>query len=342
MSFEHGEPEEERYDKERYLDGILGLREMPNYMDFVIKGRMPLSLVPVDERSCEVCAAAVETDPQNILSVPETIENHQELWNIAVERCASLFYAMPKEYQNKGLCYRMVFANPTNIKYCSPEFIERQMVIRAIVDSETGVMNVPRQFLDKDLCLMMVRRFPHAVRFVPMDFRDYDLYLCAVKHDREQLLSVPPDFMDWRMCLAAIGTSGGVQDIWNRIRDYFPEPQFLIMALEQNHRVIECISDGEWDREVAMAVIKNIPEAITIIPEKFLTKKDWRDVVIRKPELVKVLANRYWISDPEFYLDLLRNGHKEVIRMLPLEMKEKLVKTILSDDQVASALKAWN
>lgn len=333
MSFEHGEPEEERYDKEAYLDSVFSSAPK-NYYAFVSRGKMPLVLVPVAYRTPEICEAAVKNDSKNILCVPDGVENCQWLWEIAVRDNPVLFEIMPNKHKTKSVCEVAVYGSAKNLEHVPQEHMTPELVLSAVRYHPDGISHVPNEFLTKQLCLEAVRVNQNTLRFIPDMFKDYDVCYLAVRQDGRALRSVPSNLIDRKMCLAAIKNT---IDIWYIVKVYYPDRQMLIEAAKVNWKVMTLFN--EPDDEVRMAAFENSPVAILLFPRRLMTQELWANAIRRDPELMGH-ATRY-IKDPYFYVELVQNGCRDGVKSLPVEWKEILVECMIDDPVVSFALHNW-
>lgn len=344
MSFEHYY-EEPEYTKDEYLNTLLGYRAYGGYGSFVDKKKMPLVLVPKEDRTLDICMNAIRNDPENIRFVPDELKESQSFWDTVITIRPVLFPQTPEKYRSKSVCYHAVCYDVSNLRHCPPEMVDRETLYAAVRSGADGLRNIPEGFLDKELCMMAVSRFPRCIQVVPEKFLEYDLYLLAVQGDGSMIRVVPEEHLERKLCLEAVqGTRNrfDIRMVMSIVTERFSDRGFLLEALERNFMGLCSIPENQRDEQLCMAAFRDSPEAIvSLIPEKHRTKELWAEAIRRMPKLIRMATKE--IRDPYFFLELIQKECRNAVLFLPKEYKMILAERVFSDDPEAiSALHGWS
>lgn len=159
---------------------------MSNYVEQIESG-LPLSSVPITERTYDVYMAAVQMLGYNVFeTIPEEFKDFRMCLE-AVMRC--------------GLCIKNVPFHKFTEEEC------RKLCNQAASDSRfqsSVCFAIPEQYLTYDMCLDFVKKYGYHPRCFPEKFRTYELSFETVKRFPWNIPAVPVDHLTLELCKEAV------------------------------------------------------------------------------------------------------------------------------------------
>jgi hypothetical protein len=226
--------------------------------------------VPDRMKTLELCMMAFQQDPYAIKYFPE---NHlsTELALIAVSKNGYSLSSVPYEKQTVEMCRIAIDNNPGGVGFAKPDFLDRDMCIKAVIHRASVIDYVPISILDKtniaDMT-MIARSNPEIIRYLgkSQDLKDPDLYMMAIKSNGNLLRNFPEKRKTKKICLEAVKQNG----IWlNGVPEKFRDYNMCLTAVKKTGLAIKSVPEELRTIEMCREAIKqNYDAVIQWMPEE--------------------------------------------------------------------------
>ena len=190
-------------------------------LDDIKKDGLALQHVPLNERTEELCLAAIKQNVEALQYVPESC------YSGLVKKASWIINYIPKDKQTEELCLSIVQQNGSDLGYIPEEKRTHKVCLAAVKNFFGALKKVPLQMRNEEICLAAVKQLPHYIESVPEelhlaiikqvgnalkylaeDKRTIELCLAAVKNEGTALEFVPEDKRSEEICLAAVQNDG--------------------------------------------------------------------------------------------------------------------------------------
>ena len=233
---------------------------------------LELELVAREQRTPDICLAAVKKNGNNIIYVPEDLRT-PEICSLAVNHNGDNLNIVPEKYKTPELCLKAV----QNIRRdqrdqfhlnAVPEDLRTQEICSLAVNyNGFNLYYVPKKYKTARLCLEAVQnaKGQFLLRSVPEQLRTPEICLEAVRIDYHNLAFVPEKFKNERIYLEAVKNGFPLR----RVLDQFKTKMVCLVAFLKNPESIHCSPFSE-------AVLLDLEKTLTEERKTFLMASEKR------------------------------------------------------------------
>lgn len=298
-------------------------RGQETYLTAVAHSAEAFERVPYEERTPELCLAAVRKHSSCLMDVPEHLQT-AELARIAAEN--GNLEDVLEELKTPELCLTAIRAKGNSaLGYVPESMMTPELYHDAVRHSYGNLFYVPNSMLTLEMSMEAVRDFKHSAKEVPLRFRK-EVYLEAVRRNGWNLEYVPAESVTPEMCLEAVGQIG--KGILNWVPEKMRTPK-LYEAAQKAVGDLSVLPESMRTPELCLEAVRKKGAQIQYVPDALKTPEICRLAVMDGDGLFSI--NLSFVPDrfrtPELCMLALENsGFFTVMRYVPHEsMTEELL-----------------
>lgn len=155
---------------------------------------LQLGQIPVEDRSREVCRAAVVSDGRALQFVPQE-ERDMYLCQKACRSKGAALEFVPPMFLSKPVCLMALRRDGLALRFVPEETRDRDVCLTAILQNSDALQYVPKELVDEDLCVTAMRVDGRALEFVPDALRSADICYEACRTSGLALPFVPKELL---------------------------------------------------------------------------------------------------------------------------------------------------
>ena len=270
----------------------------------------PLSCVPVNLRTAEMCMHAVRATGKSLEYVPEELKTKM-MCLLAAETLRSIEY-VPDRFKTVEMCMKAIEYDTSEFDLVPPHLLTEEVYMAA---AKMDLM-YPDRFIQSaiesghmtpELIGTLIREhdssYEDALDWIPAPNRTVEICRAAVKADGYSLCYVPEPLKDKQMCMEAVKSWGGAI-------------VFVPVPMRRQH-----------ENEIYMACIDHSPEMIQRFPALLAETEDEYGVRMKKkfldplvPHGVDPPINDITSVLPSIYTDAVKRN-AEVLSHIPERLR---------------------
>jgi len=158
-----------------------------------------LKSIPENERTNDLCLAAVRENGLALASVPKA----KRTYEICLEACrndGNAVYYVPARYRSRELCLAAVENAPAALRFMKKNQINADICLSAVSANGLVLEYVPQNMRVFDICIAAVKNDSRAIKFVP----DYLIDSCLARVLDSQKREAGNDFPDHGAAAAVV------------------------------------------------------------------------------------------------------------------------------------------
>ena len=271
--------------------------------------------VPFEERSDEVCRAALEMNPMQISHVPDSLFVSHSFSTFAIELTPYALRKMPEEMKTSEICLDALKRGGGSLLAAVPEDLRSReicdiAVSRGFVESISDC--IPEAVMADQLAEGKYRLWE-----VKASDRTPSVCLAAVQADSWQIRSVPPEHLTPEICETAVEGFGGLLE---EIPEHLRTNELSAKAVENDELALRFVPEEHKNADLCAKAVEKNPAALEYVPEELKSKELCMEAVRSNGLVLSFVPEG--LRSSEIYEEAVRNNG-QALKSVPEDARTK-------------------